>query len=101
MSRLDKVTLDRVLLPALVLVACAKYGYAPKMAKDSGRAYAPNGAVLEITPEETPPPEHNTESYARIEDNPFLTVQQNPLSTFSIDVDTASYSNTRRFIEDG
>jgi Ca-activated chloride channel family protein len=40
----------------------------------------------------------NTESYDRITDNAFLTVAQNPLSTFSIDVDTASYSNTRRFI---
>ena len=43
--------------------------------------------------------EPNTEDYNRIYENPFLTALQNPLSTFSIDVDTASYSNTRRFIE--
>jgi Ca-activated chloride channel homolog len=42
---------------------------------------------------------HNTESYDHVEDNPFLTVQNNPLSTFSIDVDTASYALVRRFIE--
>ena len=36
-----------------------------------------------------------------IEENPFLAAASNPLSTFSIDVDTASYSNVRRFIEDG
>ncbi len=42
--------------------------------------------------------EHNTESYDTINENPFLGVLQNPLSTFSIDVDTASYANTRRFI---
>ena len=42
--------------------------------------------------------EHNTEAYSRIEDNPFLAVSQNPLSTFSIDVDTASYANVRRFL---
>lgn len=41
----------------------------------------------------------NTETYARIFENPFLGTLQNPLSTFSIDVDTASYSNMRRFIE--
>ncbi len=40
----------------------------------------------------------NTENYDRIEDNPFRRVSNDPLSTFSIDVDTASYSNVRRFI---
>ncbi len=44
---------------------------------------------------------HDTESYSRIEDNPFLAARDNPLSTFSIDVDTASYSNVRRFVESG
>lgn len=39
-----------------------------------------------------------TEDYRRIDDNPILTVAANPLSTFSIDVDTASYSNIRRFL---
>ena len=40
----------------------------------------------------------NEESYDHIVDNPFLGVMQNPLSTFSIDVDTASYSNLRRHL---
>ncbi|MHA3774572.1 YfbK domain-containing protein [Verrucomicrobiota bacterium sgz303538] len=40
----------------------------------------------------------NTESYDNVTDNAFLTVRDNPLSTFSIDVDTASYSNVRRFL---
>ncbi len=43
----------------------------------------------------------NTATYDHIEENPFLAATSNPLSTFSIDVDTASYSNTRRFIESG
>ena len=43
----------------------------------------------------------NTEAYARLDDNPFLRVAQAPLSTFSIDVDTASYANTRRFLRAG
>ena len=46
-------------------------------------------------------PGHNTEAYDRIVENPFLAVMQNPLSTFSIDVDTASYANTRRFLNQG
>ncbi|MCY1055159.1 VWA domain-containing protein [Nannocystis sp. SCPEA4] len=43
----------------------------------------------------------NTESYAHIAENEFKRVADDPLSTFSIDVDTASYSNVRRFLEDG
>ncbi|MFA5189299.1 MAG: VWA domain-containing protein [Verrucomicrobiia bacterium] len=42
-----------------------------------------------------------TESYAHIRDNPFLAVTERPLSTFSIDVDTASYANVRRFLTKG
>jgi Ca-activated chloride channel family protein len=43
----------------------------------------------------------NTEAYSHIDENPFFEVARAPLSTFSIDVDTASYSNTRRFLKDG
>ena len=43
----------------------------------------------------------NTEDYENIVENQFLTAVQNPLSTFSIDVDKASYSNVRRFIQNG
>jgi Ca-activated chloride channel homolog len=43
----------------------------------------------------------NTEAYSHLEENPFFEVARAPLSTFSIDVDTASYSNTRRFLKDG
>ncbi|MBD09735.1 MAG: hypothetical protein CMC68_03120, partial [Flavobacteriaceae bacterium] len=42
--------------------------------------------------------EHNTEEYDRIYENDFKNAIQNPLSTFSIDVDNASYSNVRRFL---
>lgn len=43
----------------------------------------------------------NTESYAGIVENGFKQVQNDPLSTFSIDVDKASYANVRRFINQG
>jgi Ca-activated chloride channel family protein len=42
----------------------------------------------------------NTEAYHHIADNAFLAVADTPLSTFSIDVDTASYANVRRFLRD-
>jgi Ca-activated chloride channel homolog len=43
----------------------------------------------------------NTEAYDSIEDNPLKRVANEPLSTFSVDVDTASYANVRRFLSDG
>ncbi len=42
----------------------------------------------------------SSEKYAEIDENPFLATRNAPLSTFSIDVDTASYSNVRRHIKD-
>ena len=45
---------------------------------------------------------YDSEQYARINDNPFRkTIGLDRVSTFSIDVDTASYANVRRFINNG
>lgn len=46
-------------------------------------------------------PNFNTEEYSKIDENIFKDVFKNPLSTFSIDVDYASYSNARRYLLDG
>jgi Ca-activated chloride channel family protein len=43
----------------------------------------------------------NTETYGKVDESAFKAVVQEPLSTFSVDVDTASYSNVRRFLQDG
>lgn len=51
-----------------------------------------------------PPPHQqilNTESYTPVTENRFINSYNDPLSTFSIDVDTASYANIRRFINQG
>lgn len=40
----------------------------------------------------------NAEEYNEITENQFMSVKNNPLSTFAADVDTASYSNVRRLI---
>jgi len=44
------------------------------------------------------PRDFNTEAYAYQKDNAYLRVADQPLSTFSIDVDTAAYANVRRFL---
>jgi Ca-activated chloride channel homolog len=46
-------------------------------------------------------PPFNTEAYDHIEESGLRRVANDPLSTFSIDVDTASYANVRRFLKDG
>jgi Ca-activated chloride channel family protein len=67
--------------------------------------YASNGAGMSVTTEAQPPSRYrddfNTATYDKVEENPFLSAATNPLSTFSIDVDTASYANVRRFINSG
>ncbi|HRK07639.1 MAG TPA: von Willebrand factor type A domain-containing protein [Pseudobdellovibrionaceae bacterium] len=44
---------------------------------------------------------HNTEAYSPIVENEFKLVKDQPLSTFSVDVDTASYANVRRLLVAG
>ena len=51
-------------------------------------------AMQVLTPE-------NTEKYGHIEENPIKLAIEHPVSTFSIDVDTGSYSNVRRFLNQG
>lgn len=47
------------------------------------------------------PEDYNTEEYSYISENGFKQVREEPLSTFSVDVDTAAYSNIRRMIRAG
>jgi len=86
-----------ICLPAAALLAfaaCSVTHRSPHMPAP------PRYALADTGPAERLPPGHDTEAYDRIYDNPFLAARDNPLSTFSIDVDTASYSNVRRFLRD-
>lgn len=51
-----------------------------------------------VYPGDVPQIPHNTEEYKRIYENDYVSPQVEPLSTFSIDVDVASYANMRRFL---
>lgn len=46
-------------------------------------------------------PDEDRERYAHLEQNPLQRVAEAPVSTFSVDVDTGSYANVRRFLEAG
>lgn len=72
--------------PARISVAPLAIGYADGQALSSYRYHDAD---------------FNTEEYHKIDDNDFKAAEKNPLSTFSIDVDKASYSNVRRFISQG
>lgn len=64
-----------------------------------GAGFAPAPQPPQVAP--PPPPEPNkasVEEYNRRDDHPFLLCQREPLSTFSINVDTASYTNVRRML---
>jgi Ca-activated chloride channel family protein len=73
--------------------------------------HAPVDAITESVVAGAPPPpalmarsmreQWNTEGYDRIRENGFRSARAEPLSTFSIDVDRASYSNVRRFLREG
>lgn len=63
-----------------------------------GIAEKPVEEQLERQEDET---SFNTEEYDNIVENNFLAAIKNPLSTFSIDVDEAAYSNVRRYISNG
>ncbi|AKC85759.1 hypothetical protein WQ53_02290 [Pseudoxanthomonas suwonensis] len=60
-------------------------------------AIAPATAYLQVP---IAPPA-NTERYAARDDNPVQRTGEQPLSTFSIDVDTGSYANVRRMLRQG
>ncbi len=62
---------------------------------------APGIAVHDMKSGYFTPDNFNTEDYDHITENGFHKVTDDPLSTFSIDVDAASYSNVRRFLNSG
>ncbi|NML21284.1 DUF3520 domain-containing protein [Pseudoflavitalea sp. G-6-1-2] len=79
--------------------------YTPEPHRMMVMNYTTNGDAVKgkgyIDKSPTATPEFNTEEYDGITETGFRNTLRNPLSTFSIDVDAASYSNLRRFINDG
>lgn len=85
---------------ALSLTACSA-----ESGMDNGSAAMPQFrsaenyfSEAEIYDEDT---EYNTEEYSAISESGFKSPRTEPLSTFSADVDTASYTNIRRFLNNG
>lgn len=88
------------LMAFLVFVLCSC-----KKSDSATEQYSTEPADIAVTTTDAPAEENisdpNTESYNGLEENPFESPKKAPLSTFSIDVDNASYTNIRRFINEG
>jgi Ca-activated chloride channel homolog len=67
----------------------------------SAEAPAPMALAAAPAPTMMGAPSYNTEAYGKIDEHRFHRTSNDPLSTFSIDVDTASYANVRRFLNRG
>jgi Ca-activated chloride channel family protein len=97
-------------VPRAACVALALALVAAGCTSSAGRLGTPAGAPAACAPCAAPPPlgvpglvapPANTETYDRIVENAFVLTTSEPLSTFSVDVDTASYSNVRCFLAQG
>jgi len=84
-----KRTLIGTLGAAILMAACGT----SFRSKEAALAAAPQAPGEMLAP--------SAERYEEIKENAFLAAERHPLSTFSIDVDTASYSNVRRFLNQG
>lgn len=101
-SALRMVMLLSATSAAILVLGCGG-GNVPEASRKSVPRSAAKLAGMPLTPLPSPvgaekQTEHNSEAYDHIVENAFLAADRNPLSTFSIDVDTASYSNVRRFL---
>ena len=82
-----------------ITVEKQKANFRGDLQKQQEKRYSQSSAGY-VNPRKSVRRQYNREDYDRIEANTFKNVKNNPLSTFSIDVDRASYANTRRYLDD-
>lgn len=99
-SRIKPAELERRQLAG---AAKASVGHAPSAPPAPMTAYAPTGDAFHagIASAHVQAEPANTEKYAGRTDNPVHRTSEQPVSTFSVDVDTGSYSNVRRMLAQG
>ena len=75
---------------------------------DTGSYETNNGVMISVETEDcvlvepyVDPGAYEGETYEEMDENEFMDVEKQPLSTFAADVDTASYTNIRRMINEG
>ena len=89
----------RLVLPEIADVVTPAAEPYPGKEQGLARSVAPPGLVLGSIRAPTEPV--NRENYTHFNDNPVKRASEQPVSTFSIDVDTGSYAIVRRFLKSG
>jgi len=102
---IGEVTSEQYSAPAPNVVVKKMPSTSPRMAQESVavQGFAEDSTYL-VDERHFPQPIPSTQDgdrFSDFENSPLFTTAQNPVSTFSIDVDTASYSYVRRQLEDG
>lgn len=72
-----------------------------KLAARTYMAQPANAEAGMIAPPFYPQQADDREQYARYQDNPIVAAQEQPVSTFGVDVDTGAYTNVRRLLNSG
>jgi len=106
---MTRVLVLTVAMAALLVVVVGCASIKGRSMYEAGTVHpSPKPALTKRVAHPAPPPRPaarpaapGTETYEGVEENAFLTSQHYPLSTFAIDVDTASYANVRRFLNQG
>ena len=111
----EAVRSEQATLDSVVVTGARLRRDQAKAAITAGHAYAPaappppapmrmleyRAANVAIAPQSPQAAPANTEKYAERDDNPVRRTLDEPVSTFSVDVDTGSYSNVRRMLREG
>ncbi len=98
----DNKTMQEVVITATGQTRHAKLlGYSSPLSGTVSGVYVQGDISSYYRDQDGVKEDFNREGYDKITENKFLKVSDNPLSTFSIDVDAASYSNVRRFLNQG
>lgn len=85
-------------------ISCPSFGGGYGLFSGGGGKYRTSTSTLSLVEKNTDgeiDTAVNKEEYAKLTDNPFKSPYEEPLSTFSVDVDRASYSNVKRMVESG
>jgi len=92
---------DQAVIETAIPVSPAPMTMSNQRLAQTRKMIAPASYIAVMPTMERPRLEQNTEKYQKNEVNPVHRVVDQAVSTFSIDVDTGSYTNTRRFLNDG
>ena len=98
---MKKVHFFSAVLVMLIFVGCKQGTMYSEASADTTAVEAFDNEILLANPDDALTANENTESYAELIENPFESPKTAPLSTFSIDVDNAAYTNIRRFLNNG